>query len=167
MVASKMRFISIQSNESGSSLVELALSLSVLMTIIFGIIDCSRALYTDHYVTNVARDAARYAMVRGSSWGVSCATASSYDCTATSANITSYVQSITPLGINTSSPPLTVTTSWPGKTPAGGACDNLQGNKSPTCMVRVKVNYSFNFFLPFLPKNAVVLTSTAAVAIAQ
>jgi hypothetical protein len=31
----------------------------------------------------------------------------------------------------------------------------------------VKVSYSFNFTLPFLPKNALLLSSTSAVAISQ
>jgi hypothetical protein len=31
----------------------------------------------------------------------------------------------------------------------------------------VQVNYSFNFVLPFLPKNAILLSSSSAVAISQ
>jgi Flp pilus assembly protein TadG len=54
-------------DETGSSLVEFALSSTVLLMAIFGVLDCSCALYADHYVANAAREATRYAMVRGSS----------------------------------------------------------------------------------------------------
>jgi hypothetical protein len=153
-------------DESGSSLVEFALCLVVMLTVVFAIFDCSRALYVDHYVANVARDAARYAMVRGSTWsGISCPTTSSYGCFANNSDITSYVQSITPLGIKSQSPPLTVTASWPGTTPAGTSCG--ADAYAPGCVVKVEVDYAFNFILPFMPQNTLLLSSTASTAISQ
>ena len=54
-----------QRMERGSTLVEFALVLIVLMVMMFGIIDFARALYTYHFVANVAREGTRYAIVRG------------------------------------------------------------------------------------------------------
>ena len=53
-------------SEEGSSLVEFALIFLVLMTMMLGIIDFCRAAYAYHFVSNAAREATRYAAVRGS-----------------------------------------------------------------------------------------------------
>jgi Flp pilus assembly protein TadG len=152
-------------DETGGTLLEFAITTSLLLMIIFGVLDCSRALYFEHYVSYSAEEAARYAMVRGSTWGgATCSTTITESCTATTANVTSFVQSITPMG---NSSELTVATTWTGKTPAGSTCTNQNGNNSPGCVVQVKVSYSFNFVLPFLPKNTLLLTSTSAVGISQ
>jgi Flp pilus assembly protein TadG len=153
-------------DQSGNELVEFALSMVIFFTVIFGIIDCSRALYADHYVAYVANEATRYAMVRGSSWqGTSCTTPSTFSCDATASNITNMVTSITPLGFVASN--LSVTSTWPGTTPTGSACATTNGVNSPGCIVQVTVKYSFNFVLPFLPANTLNLQSTSAVAISK
>lgn len=153
-------------DESGSEMVEFALSLTVLLMAVFGILGFSLAIFTNHYVANDAREATRYAMVRGSSWaGTSCTTVSTFSCEATNANVQSYVQSITPTGITSSN--LTVTTTWPGTTAAGSSCDTTEGSNSPGCLVMVKVSYPFNFLLPFLPNNTFSLSSISSVTIAQ
>ena len=51
--------------EEGSSLVEFAISTSVLFMVMFGIIQLSLAFYTLNYVSDAARSATRYAAVRG------------------------------------------------------------------------------------------------------
>ena len=52
--------------ERGSTLVEFALvTVLVLVPLIFGIIDFARAAYAYHYVSYSAREAARWASVRG------------------------------------------------------------------------------------------------------
>ena len=55
----------IKHDETGSELVETALSIPILFAVIFGIIYFSFALYADHFVANVAKEAAR---LRSSSW---------------------------------------------------------------------------------------------------
>ena len=162
---SRIKRLRFHEDESGTGLIEFALSATVLLTVIFGILDCSRALYADHYVSEMAREATRYAMVRGSTWASGCATTASYSCMASTTNITNYVDSITPLGVSISH--LTVTTTWPGTTATGAACVNTSGNNSPGCIVTSKLSYNFNFVLPFLPKGTVVLTSTSSVTIQQ
>ncbi len=154
-------------DENGSALIESAATLTAFLTIFFGVMDCSRALYTDLYVGYVARAAAHYAMVRGSSFtATSCTATVTSGCMATNANVAAYAVSLAPLGINTGAP-LTVTTKWPGTTPAGGTCINDNGNNSPGCVVQVTVSYNFGFVLPFLPRNTLVMASSSAVTIAQ
>src|SRR6202011_4519957 len=52
-------------SERGSALVEFAIASTVALTMIFGIIDFGRGLYTYHLVANAARAGSRWAMVRG------------------------------------------------------------------------------------------------------
>jgi Flp pilus assembly protein TadG len=152
--------------EDGSSLVEFALTFSLLMMLVCGIMDCSRAVYIDHFLANAAREATRYAIVRGSSWkGVSCANTISAGCTATGANVTAFARSIVSKGVDPTK--VIVTTTWPGTSSVGLTCLLAGSSNSPGCMVVVKVAYSFSFILPFLPKNAFLLTSTSRVTIVQ
>jgi Flp pilus assembly protein TadG len=156
-------------SERGEGLVEFAISAVVLFTCIFGIIGCSLLLYTYHFTSYAAREATRYAMVRGSTWGsANCATTATLVCNATATNVQAYVQSIVPPGIN-SGARLTVTTTWPGTGLAGSAttCYTTNGINSPGCLVKVQVSYSFNYLVPFLPTTALNLTSTSEVVILQ
>ena len=153
--------------ERGEEMIEFAIVAVVLFTCIFAIINCSLLLYTYHFAAYAAREATRYAMVRGSTWGsTSCATTATFSCNATAANVASYVQSIVPPAIS-SGTPLSVTTTWPGTELAGSAttCTTSNGNNSPGCMVMVQVSYSFNYVLPFLPASALTLRSTSEVVI--
>jgi Flp pilus assembly protein TadG len=152
-------------DQTGSELIEYSLASSVLLLVIFGIMDCSRALYTYHYVAQVARQATRYASVRGATWGGTSCAANAYFCTASASDVTSYVQSITPLGFASSN--LSVTTTWPGTNVYGLPCTLIAVNNSPGCVVNVRVAYNFSFVLPFLPRSALSLNSTSKIMIAQ
>ncbi len=163
-------FVFRAAGEQGSALVEYAIVLVLLLTFLFGIMDFSRFLYTYHFVAEVAREGSRYAVVSGSTFGtMSCSSTSTFACNATAANVTSYVQGLTPLGITSSS--LTVATTWPGTAPTGAAtaCNTSNGNNSPGCLVQVAVSYPFKFVLPFLPKSASTWTvsSTSVMVIMQ
>ena len=157
--------VHILQDEAGSSMIEFALSASLLMMLVFGIMGMSLAAYTDHFVAIAAQAATRYASVRGSTWASACGTATATSCTATASSVKNYVQSITPGGVSYSD--VTVQATWPGTTPAGKACFAVSGSNSPGCMVQVKISYSFSFLLPFLPDNAITLTSTGALPITQ
>lgn len=52
-------------HEEGASLVEMALSASVLFVMLFGIIEVCMGLYAYNFVSEAAREATRYAVVRG------------------------------------------------------------------------------------------------------
>jgi Flp pilus assembly protein TadG len=158
-------------SERGNGLVEFALAANVLFAIVFGVIDCSRALYAYHFTAYAAREATRYAMVRGSTWGTSCSAVSSLGCSLNSSNaniVKSYVQGIVPLGID-SGTSLTVTTTWPGTALAGSAttCNKANGNNSVGCLVQVQVSYSYSYFTALLPTSALVMKSTSEVVILQ
>jgi Flp pilus assembly protein TadG len=156
-------------SERGEEMIEFAISAVVLFTTIFGILGCSLLLYAYHFSSYAAREATRYAVVRGSTWGsTNCATVQTPVCNATTANVQAYVQSIVPPGIS-SGTQLTVTTTWPGTGLAGSAttCNTTNGNNSPGCLVMVQVSYSFSYLLPFLPTTALNLNSTSEVVVLQ
>ena len=140
-------------SERGSALVEFAVASTVALTMIFGIIDFGRGLYTYHLVANVARAGSRYAMVRGST----CAAAG---CPVTSTQVQTYVRALEP-GIDPSS--LTVTTTWPGGATCIGAANN-----NPGCPVTVTVTYPFKFMVvPLLPGFTMSMSSASQMSISQ
>jgi Flp pilus assembly protein TadG len=156
----------IKHDETGSELVETALSIPILFAVIFGIIYFSFALYADHFVANVAKEAARYAAVRGSTWsGASCQSSSTFDCTATGSDITNFVTAQMPPGL--SSTKLSVSASWPGTTNTGATCDTLNGNNSPNCQVIIQVSYQFTFPFPFVNQGVLPFSSNAAMTIVE
>jgi Flp pilus assembly protein TadG len=146
-------------DESGSSLVETAFSLTLLLTAIFGIAYFAEALYTYEFVSYAAQQGTRYAIVRGAHWGSTvCASTTTLDCNATAADITSYVRNLAPPGMTASN--IVVNPTWPGQavngSTAGCGTTNNQG-----CLVKVKVSYSFSFIVPFLPNSSVNFTGAS------
>jgi Flp pilus assembly protein TadG len=153
--------------ESGSALVEFAASAILLFTLVFGILECSRAVYIYHFVANAAQEASQYAMVRGASWSSNCVSATSSSCIASSSDITSFVQSIASAGVTRSK--LSVATSWPGTDATGASCMLSSSAPSNTvgCLVLINVTYPLSFISPLLPQKELLLTSTSEVTIVQ
>lgn len=158
---------SLMRQEAGSALVEFAASAFLFFTLVFGIMECSRAVYTYHFLANAAQEATRYAMVRGATWTSACASATSSNCIASSSDVTTYVQSLASAGITKSS--ITVSTSWPGTDATGATClvPSSVPTNTPGCVVAVTTAYSFSYVSPLLPKKALALTSTSQVTIVQ
>jgi Flp pilus assembly protein TadG len=156
-------------DEAGSTILEFSLSCMIVLVSILAILDFSRVMYIDHYLASTAREATRYAMVRGSTWSskatAACATVTAFSCNASADDVKSFVTSITPNGVNTAN--LTVTTTWPGLTASGASCAIAQGANSPNCVVTVQISYPFSFFTPFLLNIPLELTSTSSVTISQ
>jgi Flp pilus assembly protein TadG len=157
-------------DEQGSALVEYAVVLPLLMIFLCATMEFSRCLYTYHFVSEVAREGTRYAVVRGSTFsGTLCASTSTFACDATAANVQTYVQGLTPPGIASSS--VAVSTTWPGTAPTGseGTCTTTNGNNSPGCLVQVVVTYPYKFMFPFLPKGSSTwdVASTSEMVISQ
>ena len=141
-------------DERGTGLVEYALIFAIFMTMLLGIADFSRALYAYHFVSSQAREATRYAIVRG------CSTITT-ECPkqASTTDIQNFAKN-TPLGIDASK----VTTpniSW--KTSSGGAC----GNHARGCVVSVEVDYPFTFMFPFVSNATLHFKSTSQMVISQ
>lgn len=132
--------------ERGSALIEFSLSMTLLLTMMFGAMDFGRALYTYTEVSEAARQGTRYAIVRGStctSWTTACP--------ASATDVQTYLRDV-PQGLHSSS--MTVTTTW---TP----------NNNPGSTVNVKVQYSFNFIFPFLPTSTVNMSSTSQMVVSR
>lgn len=146
---------------SGSSLVEFALCSIVLITMMFGIIECCFAIYSYNYVSDATRSAARYAIVRGSSC------VSMPDCGITAAQIQTYIQGIPYPGIQSSNISASVTwlsvsasqpTTW---TTCANQC-NAPGNA-----VQVHVTYTFPLSIPFWKSESLSLQSTSQMVISN
>lgn len=151
--------------EDGGTLLETALSTSLLLIFLCGIIQISLALYSYHFISDAAREGTRYAIVRGSTWTTACDSMTngyaSAGCTATPADIQSYVQSIQFPGIFSSN--LTVTPTWANSFGATScATCNAAGD-----LVTVEVDYGFPFSVPFLPKRTFTMSSTSEMVISQ
>jgi Flp pilus assembly protein TadG len=148
-------------SERGSSLVEFALSAAILLTLVFGVLVMSMALYSYHFISEAAREGTRFAMVRGSS----CSTYGKFaaDCPASAAQVQNYVQDLDFPGITAGN--MTVTTTWPTTgsacTPTVTPCDN------PGNLVRVVVTYQFPLTIPFVPARTLTMTSTSQMVISD
>jgi Flp pilus assembly protein TadG len=131
----------------GSALAEFALMLPLLLLLLLGIMWFGLALYAYHFVSGAAREATRFAIVRGSA----CRNLSG-GCPATATDVQNYVRDTAPLGIHASA--ITVTTTWTPNNRAGS-------------VVNVTVQYNFQFLLPFVPSRTVVMTSSSQMVISR
>ena len=149
-----------ESSEHGAASVEFALSVTALLTLIFGILAMCMALYSYHFVSEAAREGTRYAMVRGNDCSKYGKFGSNCPIT-TSAPVQTYVRSLTYPGINTNN--MNVTTTWPTAScsPAITPC-NYPGN-----LVRVSVSYQFPLSIPFIPARTLTMTSQSQMVIAD
>jgi len=128
------------------------------MTLMFGVIQVSQAFYSYHSVSEAAREATRYAMVRGSScsgFGSACPAAAS--------DVQTYIQGYGFPGLTAAS--IAVTTTWPNTgsscTPSVTPCNN------PGNLVKVTVSYPFSLVVPYITTSALTLTSTSQMVISR
>jgi Flp pilus assembly protein TadG len=146
-------------SEHGSALVENALSLGLLFTLVFGIMEIGWALYSYHFISEAAREGTRYAIVRGSS----CAAAGSLCTDVSQTNIQNYVENLGFPGINSGN--MTVTATWPTTgaacTPSTAPCNN------PGNLVQVTVAYKFPLSIPFVKASTINMASTSEMVISQ
>jgi Flp pilus assembly protein TadG len=148
-----------RTRERGTTVLESAVMISVLLVMLFGVIGFGNALYTYHFVSNTAREATRWASVRGNS----CTGGLSGGCPAADTDVTAYVQSLS-TGIGLDPTKVTTTTTWvapPNNLPICTAQPN-----SPGCVVKVQVQYSFQFLFPLLP-SGFTMQSTSQMVISQ
>ena len=128
---------------SGQSTVEFALVGVVYLSLILGVIDYGRLLYTYSLVSYSAREASRYASVNGST--------SKHP--AQAADVKTVVQNEFS-SLDTSNNKLSVTTTWSPNNAAGS-------------VVTVKVQYTFTHMIPMLSLSSVVLTSSSKMVLSQ
>jgi Flp pilus assembly protein TadG len=144
----------------GSGLVEYAVITTLFMALLMGVADFGRALYAYHFVSNAAREATRYAAVRGSTCldDGSCTAANSASGVAgptSQSDITAFVQNV-PLGINKNQ--VTVTAKWPSSL---ATCTGANPPNAPGCTVDVKVQYNFTFVFQYFSATKSTLTCTS------
>jgi Flp pilus assembly protein TadG len=144
--------------EDGSTTVEFALTMVIVMSFILGIMEIGICLFTYNFVADAARLGTRYAMVRGSS----CNATGSLCTTTTQTDVQSYLRGQSLPGITPAS--MTVTTTWPDTTgcaPSSSPCNN------PGNHVIVAVKYQFPLSIPFVPASTVNLASTSEAVISN
>lgn len=150
--------------DDGSALIEYALVFMFLMSMLLGIMDFGRVLYSYHFLSNAARDATRWAAVNGAACGAATPSNPTGDnsCNgvggmnngpASASDIQTYVSRITPLGVDSAN--VTTTATWPG-------CGGLN---SPGCPVQVTISYKFNFAVPFIRTTPLTLSSSSQMII--
>lgn len=151
----------------GATLVEFALASSIMFVLLIGIMEVCMALFAYHYVNEAAREASRWAMVRGSQ---SCTnTPALTDCGASETDIQNYVKNLgypsiignnTTVTVNWMSASATQPTTW-------SSCGTSLGCAAPGNAVQVTVKYAFPFTIPFIPNKTLNLQSTSQVVISQ
>ncbi len=148
--------------EQGNALVEFALAVVVLLSLLFGIIDIGRALYAYDWLYNGARQATRWAMVRGSQ----CDSLLQPICPfgATGTNVFQYVTNTLPTGYGNGLDTTGIDTSAVMVNTNCFAGDSAP-NPPPcaaTANVQVQIMYQFHFITPFLAGfNSWTMTSTS------
>jgi len=176
------RLRKIAGSDSGSALVEMAISSTLTMTVFIAIFQLTMACYTYNSVCEAARESARWAAVRGSTCHNNtpnldtCSTGGGSSSSATATDIQNHAKTMTAIdwsSCTTANP--CVTTAWmTGTTVTGSqqttttwaACSSGTCN-APGNLVVVTINYPYAFNLPFLRNYSLTLTSTSQMVVAQ
>jgi len=138
-------------NEHGQTLIEAALSLTLLLGTLFAAMAGGLMLYTYHYLSFAARVANRYAVVRGSACNSS---GGMPDCpNVTSDQVQTYVRGLHYAGIDANQ--LSVTVTWPS------------GSDNPGDPVQVRTSYPFPVSVPFVTSRTLTMHSTSQMVISQ
>ena len=143
------RFRRLFANQQGSALVEFALTVPILFSFFFGLIQVCLASYCHQVISECAREGTRYAMVHGST----CQNASGSSCTVSAATVNSYVAS----------------TGWPNLGGGTMAANTTfpDASQAPGSRVQVTVTYLFPFRGPFIPPTTLTMSSTSVTYIVQ
>jgi len=143
----------------GSGLVEFALTVTLLLAFLFGIIDFGRAVYAYEFVTYAARTGARWACVRGSF-----CTNGSKSCTASATQIQTFVEGLAMAGLDPTQIAINTTSTylWPGNASGCSA-----GSNNPGCPVKVRVTYNYASTIPFMRITTLPLNAVSEMVISQ
>lgn len=128
-----------RSRQCGNTMIESALTLALLFTLIFGIVGFGRAVWAFGWVSHAAREGSRWACVRGSQSGRP----------ASAGDVANFVQQDV-AGLDASQ--LVVNTTW-------------NANNDPGSYVQVQVQYTVTALVPWVPQ--IVVHSTSEMMIAQ
>ena len=170
--------------ERGASLVEYAFIVILFLSLLFGVSGFGHALFVYHHLNNAAREATRYAAVRGYDCDKtpvgqsSCTSTNSASSTAgptTAADVKAYVKSITPQSIDGTKLTINVcgvsgSVACAASTAVGPAVctsDIYDSNTPPVllqakqlnfpgCTVMVQVAYPYTFIFPLIKTTSTI-----------
>lgn len=138
------RLKSLVTGEDGAELIEFAGAATFFLTLIFGVIEFCLVMFGNNFVAMAAQQGTRYAMVRGNDWTSVCATVTSYDCQATTADVQNYILAQPHPGMTLTASNIAVT--WLTTDSTGSACTaSARG-----CRVQVTVSYNYVLHIPFI-----------------
>jgi Flp pilus assembly protein TadG len=142
-------FLPLVRSECGEALIMQGLSLPILLSFVFGLMQVCLLYYSWEMTSEVARQGARYAIVHGST----CETTSGSSCTVTAAQVESYA---TGLG-------------WPNL--GGGTMSVVatfpDGAQTPGDRVLVTVTYHFPYKIPWVTSTTEIISSSSEMYIMQ
>ena len=148
-------------SERGSTLIEFGLVIIVLLMFIFGIIDMGRFLFAYHWVANTAREATRFAIVRGANCSSSQGNGIYGECPA---QITQFVQDSA--AANSIPQQNLIITPVYNPNPTRACLQSSDGTfDTPGCVVEVTITYPFKFIFPLLPTGTYNITSSSQMLI--
>ncbi|MBS1802620.1 MAG: pilus assembly protein [Acidobacteria bacterium] len=161
--------------ESGSALVEFAISSIIILGTFISVFQVSMACYHYNTVAEVTRDTARWAAVRGSQCSTNTPTMD--NCNASKATIQNYAKSVGALNwsqCTTANPCITVsyktastvTDSTTYKTTTTWS-DCATNCNAPGSMITVAMSYPYTLNLPFFKNYSINLGSTSTMIVAQ
>lgn len=171
----------VRRGQTGATLFEYAVVSMIFFTVLFGICGFGYMLFIYHLINNTAKEATRYAAVRGSTCsqdadGGSCQSsnsASGISGPTTAADIQAFANKmLVGVDVNMVNVPSTGSDGsgatyfcgvsgsacTPAVASAAAACNAAATANQPGCTVKVTVAYAFNFLFPLLP----VYTTTTA-----
>jgi Flp pilus assembly protein TadG len=157
--------------DEGSSLVEMALSCLILIPVLFGIIQLTFALYCYHYAADAAREATRFAVVRGGNChqymnDAYCSPTDGGQNGATSNDIAQFVKTLGyPYSASASTSVQWCTTD--GSTPATWTSCSTTQNNGVGNQVRVTVTYAYPLVVPFMGSQSLNMGSVSSMTIVQ
>jgi Flp pilus assembly protein TadG len=147
-------------DEHGSAILETALSMIILISFLFGVMEMGLALYTYHFISEAAREGTRYAVVRGST-----CTGFASACPASPTDVQNYIKNLGFPGIDPAKMVVPAPV-WTAYT-SGSTCPGSPPCNSPGNQVSVTVQYNFPLSVPFVPAQTFTLSSTSAMIISQ
>jgi Flp pilus assembly protein TadG len=171
-----LRRLSWAREECGAALVEFAVSVTLLMFLLFAVFQGIFAMYIYHYTAWAAQQGARFAIVRSHTFSTNvtsyCNTSAppnftmAYGCEAKASDIQNYVQSLGAINSNALTINTTSSYVWPGTNPDGNTTGCTANPNSKGCLVKVTTSYSFNL-LPYMPASALKMAATSEKVIVQ
>jgi Flp pilus assembly protein TadG len=152
--------------ERGTAVIETLIVMIAALSLLFGIMDFSRLLFTYETLANATREGARWAIVRGADCPNS-GESGEADCPATQTEIQTYVQQQSLGQFITNPSGITVTPTWQDVSGCSGYTSGTTA-AGTGCQITVSSSYTFSFLLwPFQPSITIPLTSTSVMIMSQ